>query len=140
MADRLTAEQEAALHACDKLATPDPVVAWSTEGQTASGHYRYSICHEPNSDELHFCVAEAFGRTEEEARANAHLLASARVLLTELTAVRAEHKLLRDAVLKIREAADRPGTYNEQVERVMRAANGALDVACGVGTRGDIPT
>lgn len=66
----------------DQKVLPTPIGVWSSEGQTRTGRWRHSICFggevidghlscDDKSDELHICIAEVYGRTEEEAQQRA---------------------------------------------------------------------
>lgn len=137
MADRLTADQIDSLESWAQMSTAGPWIAWSQEGEAPNGRFKHSVCVEdPKEPGVgHVCVAEAFGDTMEEAEANALLISKVPALLSEITAVRAEHEALKDAVKAIGEAAnDRPGEHSawDKLPRVLKAVNAAMDVACGV--------
>jgi len=94
MADRLTAEEAAALSAALPHATPGRWTLWTIGGRTAAGLYRYGLCV---AGERHHCVGTAYGGTDTEAMANATVMLLWRPLVVELEAVRAE----RDAALAL---------------------------------------
>ena len=67
---------------------------WSEEGQDKAGNYLFSVCRNDagpcsgflsvRDDENHACIAEVRGKTKEEAKARAKLIAAAPDLLEAL--------------------------------------------------------
>ena len=76
--------------------TQGPWVAYSEEGNTKSGEFLHSVCRSDletkgyGDETFHDCVAETRGKTPEEARARANLVAAAPDLLQALQDIIAE--------------------------------------------------
>jgi hypothetical protein len=151
MAERLAAEQEAALLAVTKRTTAEP---WRLDD--ALGRYGEALvvskaracvvaeCEDGNDAEFIALARNAMPALLSEldtVRAERDSLLRQNDQLHDvaamLGAVRAERDAIKEAVLAIPLAADVPGTRDEKVARVLKAANAALDIACGVKPRGE---
>lgn len=127
------------LLALASAATPGPWFSWCQEGRAASGRFKHSVCNrdvsniaKPGDDEGHECVADAFGKSENEAAFTAAFIAASReavpAIIAELSAARPAAALL----VRAREALSEIVTLcvDPEDKRVDLAKN--LVLACGI--------
>jgi hypothetical protein len=138
MTNRITQEQEEALRAAEKAATPGPWV----NGTEPEDDDNVRVCFFRDGKACEWCIALSGDmedghwteETQRRWRADADFIAAARqgvpALLAELDALREWKKDVERLVREIGEAAC--GRGFDRLPKVLKAVNASLDAVCGV--------